>query len=294
MSEINCKYYRFGYSGYDFLSVCGSVYTQSEVLPNGIIQEIECDLEMKWMKVRTKHTNESDWLEMNLDGICKKDIIDFSDKGDRWEGDSLNGFPYGYGCIFNEENRIIYKGFMFEGKKVCFGSDYYGDLGTIEYVGDYYKNTRNGNGKLYDKKNECIYDGEWSNNSPLKERSIVVKKGLKEEDIHFGLEEIEIGKDCLDNLECFKLIGFDRLKRLIIHENSLKRMNCFCIEDCNELVCVNFETDNSINNDNDLETSKEKYNKLQRVFRIMNCRNLKDLYVSEGWFRYFNSAEINS
>ena len=46
-------------------------------------------------------------------------------------------------------------------------------FGTIEYVGDYYKNTRNGNGKLYDKKNECIYDGEWSNNSPLKERSIV-------------------------------------------------------------------------------------------------------------------------
>ena len=251
MSEINCKYYRFGYSGYDFLRVCGSVYTQSEVLPNGIIQEIECDLEMKWMKVRTKHTNESDWLEMNLDGICKKDIIDFSDKGDRWEGDSLNGFPYGYGCIFNEENHIMYKGFMFEGKKVCFGNDYYGDLGTIEYVGDYYKNTRNGNGKLYDKKNECIYDGEWSNNSPLKERSIVVKKELKEEDIHFGLEEIIIGSNCLDHIESFKLIGYKNLKRLVINKNGLENMKWFCIEDCNELVDLEFRNDIDEENEDD-------------------------------------------
>ena len=152
---------------------------------------------------------------------------------------------------------------------------------------------RYGNGKLCNKKNELIYEGEWYMNNPLETRSVKIDKELKEEDIHYGLEELEIGDDCLDNLECFKLIGFDRLKRLIIHENSLKRMTCFCIEDCNELVCVNFETDNSIDND-DLEIAKDKYYKLQRVFRIMNCRNLKDLYVSEGWFRYFNSAEINS
>ena len=53
MGENKCKYYGFGYSGYDYLSVDDSVYTQSELLSNGTIREIQCDINEKWMKVRT-------------------------------------------------------------------------------------------------------------------------------------------------------------------------------------------------------------------------------------------------
>ena len=293
MNQEGCKYYRFGYSGYNFLSVNRSVYTQSELLPDSIIREVICDKEDKWMKVRERKEENEEWNEIDLDGLQRGITIDLSEKGDRWEGDSLKGSLFGYGCIYNSDNQLIYSGFIFEGLKVCYGIELYGDVSLVEYEGEFYNGMRYGNGKLCNKKNELIYEGEWYMNNPLELYSLRIERELKEEDIHYGLEEIEIGKDCLDNLECFKLIGYDRLKKLIIHENSLKRMTCFCIEDCNELVCVYFETDNSISDD-DLEIAKEKYNKLQRVFRIMNCRNLKGLYVSKGWFRYFNSAEINS
>ena len=54
MSEEECKCYRFGYSGCNFLSVNRSVYTQSELLPDGIIREVVCDKDDKWMKVRER------------------------------------------------------------------------------------------------------------------------------------------------------------------------------------------------------------------------------------------------
>ena len=286
--------YPFGFLGVTFLTKLDSVYFHSEILINGNIREIRCDKEEKWMKVWSFSGKSTKWDELDVANLRRGDTIDLNENGERWEGDSLNGNPFGYSCIYNSDNQLIYSGFIYEGLKVCYGIELYGDVSLVEYEGEFNKGMRYGNGKLCNKKNELIYEGEWYMNNPSEIKSIRIERELKEEDIHFGLEEIEIGKECLDNLECFKLIGYDHLKTLIIHENSLKRMNCFCIEDCNELVCVNFEADNSISNDNDLETSKEKYNKLQRVFRIMNCRNLKDLYVSEGWFRYFNSAEINS
>ena len=45
MSEEGCKYYGFGYSGCNFLCINRSVYTQSELLPDGEIRENECDKE---------------------------------------------------------------------------------------------------------------------------------------------------------------------------------------------------------------------------------------------------------
>ena len=38
--------------------------------------------------------------------------------GERWEGNSLNGLPFGYGCVYNSENQLIYEGFMFNGMKM--------------------------------------------------------------------------------------------------------------------------------------------------------------------------------
>ena len=47
MNQEECKYYGFGYSGCNFLSVNRSIYTQSELLPDGEIRENECDKEKK-------------------------------------------------------------------------------------------------------------------------------------------------------------------------------------------------------------------------------------------------------
>ena len=241
MNQNQSKYYRFGYSGCNFLSVNRSVYTQSELLPHGIIREIQCDKDDKWMKVRERKAEDEEWIEISLDELKHHDIIDLKENGERWEGDSLNGNPFGYGCIYNSENQLIYSGFIFEGLKVCYGIEVYGDVSIVEYEGEYYKGMRYGNGKLYDKKNELIYEGEWYMNNPLETSSVKIDRELKEEDIHFGLEELEIGENCGNELKCFKLIGFDHLKKLIIHKNSLRNLDSLVISNNNELTIIEIE-----------------------------------------------------
>ena len=297
MNQEQCKYYRFGYSGCNYLCINRSVYTQSELLPNGIIREIQCDKDDKWMKVRERKKENEEWNEIDLDGLKHHDIIDLNENGDRWEGDSLNGSPFGYGCIYNSENQLIYSGFIYEGLKVCYGIEVYGDVSLVEYVGGYYNGMRYGNGKLYDKKNELIYEGEWYMNNPLETSSVKIDRELKEEDIHFGLEELEIGDDCLDNIECFKLIGYDRLKKLILHKNRIMRMNCFCIEDCNELVNIelfdNYGKDD-YNEDEIVDNNVDDNSESHRVFKIINCKSIKELNVSNNWFPFFDHAELIS
>ena len=117
----------------------------------------------------------------------------------------------------------------------------YGGISIVEYEGEFYKGMRYGNGKLYDKKKELIYEGEWYMNNPLETRSVKIDKELKEEDIHFGLEEIVIGDDCLDNIECFKLIGYDHLKKLILHKNSLKNLDSLVISNNIELKIIDIK-----------------------------------------------------
>ena len=128
------------------------------------------------MKVRERREESEEWNEIDLSGLKHHDVIDLNEKGDRWEGDTLNGNPYGYGCLYNSENQLIYSGFIFEGLKVCYGTELYGDVGIVEYEGDFYKGNRYGNGKLYDKKNELIYEGKWYMNNPLELYSLRVDR----------------------------------------------------------------------------------------------------------------------
>ena len=86
------KYYPFGYSGYQFLERNNTRYIQSELLPDNSIRVIECDIEEKWMKVKERENHSSDWINVNLSELYHCNIIDLNDKGERWEGDSLNSF----------------------------------------------------------------------------------------------------------------------------------------------------------------------------------------------------------
>ena len=94
---------------------------------------------------------------------------------------------------------------------------------------------------MYDKKNKLIYEGEWANNNPFELYSLRIENELKEEDIHSGLEELEIGKNCCNDLKYFKLIGFAHLKKLIFHKNSLKNLDSLVISNNNELTIIEIE-----------------------------------------------------
>ena len=279
--------YSIGLSGLCYLSLNKNVYIHSEVLDNDIIREIECDNESKCMKVRERNENSIEWVELELNELHKGIILDLNDNGYRWEGACLNGYPFGYGSIYNEHNVIIYNGFVYEGMKVCYGIKYYGDNGIVEYCGTYYKNTRFGKGRLYDKKNELVYEGEWYDNNPLELVSIHLKdkEVLTDSSIHFGLEELIIDSFCKTSLSTIQLIGFPHLKQLqignfghcYIYFNTMKvfikdmkkamdveNNELILIENCNELTEVNVGI-SLLFNDNDNICGK---------FSIRNCQKL--------------------
>ena len=281
------KYYPFDTSGCSYLSINNSIYVHSELLSDYSIRVIECDIQEKSMKVKTHNKNSSEWIEMNMDSFIKNDIVDLNENGTRWEGDSLNGSPFGYGRIYNSENQLIFKGFVFEGMKVCFGEEYYGDIGIVEYEGNYYKNDRFGYGRLYDKKNELVYEGEWYENHPLELMSIHFQddEEVTDNSIHFGLEELRIDLFCKTSLSTIQLIGFPNLKQLqignfchcLFYHNPMKvfikdmkkamdveNNELILIENCNELTEVNVGI-SLLFNDNDNICGK---------FSIRNCQKL--------------------
>ena len=156
MDTTTKKYYPFGYSGCQYLSINNTHYIQSELLSENFVRVIECDIEEKWMKVKICVGESLKWTEMKLNDLQRGATIDLSENGDRWEGDSLKGDPFCYGCLYNSENQLIYSGFIFEGLKVCYGKEMYGDVGIVEYEGGYYNGMRFSYGRLYNKKNELI------------------------------------------------------------------------------------------------------------------------------------------
>ena len=236
-NQTRLSYYQLDNSGLNYLSIQGTHYCHSELLEDDTIRMIEWDIEEKKMTMKEKNIDSVNWNEIDLDGLQYEETIDLSDQGDRWEGCSLNGDPFGYGCIYNSENQLVYKGFMYEGQKVCYGFEFYGDFGIVKYEGSFYKDMRYGYGKLYNKLNKLVYEGEWLNNEPIKERNMSVNI-IKDKNIHVGIKELTIGTNCLKPLDTFRLCRYSHLEKVEIEENQMVLMRDFCIEECDELLHV--------------------------------------------------------
>ena len=52
-------------------------------------------------------------------------VLNLSDDGERWEGDVLDNQPYGWGVLYDSENRMVYEGFRIGKVNVCYGTQYY-------------------------------------------------------------------------------------------------------------------------------------------------------------------------
>ena len=284
--------YPIGLKDVEYLRFKNGVYFHSEILRSDVFQVIECDMNDKLMKVRTYRPKKNQWEEMDLKELIKGDIIDLSDNGERWEGDSLQHKPFGYGCIYNSENQIIYKGFIFEEKKVCYGSEFFGDVGIVEYEGCYYKNMRFGKGKLFNKKNELIYDGEWFNNQPMNEKKVEKSHYLKENSIHFGLEELVFEDNYLNDLRYFILNGYDNLKRLIVGKNCCGFGEADEVEiDYPEEDMIRYHIgyddrrDNYYIDKNEVNHSESYDNDLYiGKYQIENCMQLEEIFIDEDSF----------
>ena len=194
-------------------------------------------------------------------GIEHNQVLDLNDDGERWEGDVQDNQPYGWGVLYDSENRIAYEGFRIRGVNVCYGRSYYSEVGVIECEGGICEGKRWGRGIQYDRKGKTVFDGKWMNDEHLSRRIV-----LSEENqfLHNHIEELiiesnncngpewtaldlgfishlqllEVGDECFEYVNEVKLIGLSELERVVIGEmcfNIEKSPGCFYLKNCERL-----------------------------------------------------------
>ena len=221
-----------------------------------------------------------------VSGIEHKRVLDLNDDGERWEGDILQNKPFGWGVLYDSENRRAYEGFRIEDMNVCYGTKYYSDVQKVEYKGGICEGKRWGRGIQYDRNGKTVFDGEWMNDDNQIEKRVV----LNEENqlIHTHIEELivennscngpewtaldltlmshlrllEVGNECFENVKEVKLIGLSQLERVVIGMNSFTK------------------------NGNDYDPN--------RHFHLKNCERLRELKIGCDSFSDYSMCEIEN
>ena len=182
----------------------------------------------------------------DVKGIEHNQVLDMSDDGERWESDVLDNAPYGWGVLYDSENRMVYEGFRIGEVNVCYGTRYYSDLGVIEYEGEWCEGKRWGRGIQYDRKGNTVFEGEWMNDEQLIKQVVLNDENPS---LHNRIEELivsnnscngkewsaldlsfmpnlrllQVGNECFENVKEVKLIGLNQLESVLIGENSFTK-----------------------------------------------------------------------
>ena len=277
--QNNVHYYSYGLSGYYSLIVNGPLYYHTEILPDKSVRRIQCNINEKTMEILLWNKGTSMLKKLKLNKLKKGSIIDLNDMGERWEGDSLNDKPYGYGCMYDSENRLAYKGFVYCGVKVCYGTQFFSDVGIVQYEGDYYRNMRHGHGKLYDKKSGLVYEGKWVFDKPAYEYERKPEENLKESMISYNIDDITCEDNWSTSYDSFNIIGFERLKKITIGNDCFKNVKEFGIANCNVLEDIKIGVGSFKNNHQDKTM-------VSHTTYIRDCRRLKRCHFSDGAFGF--------
>ena len=207
-------------------------------------------------------------------GIEHNVMLELNNDRERWEGDVLQNKPYGWGVVYDSENRMVYEGFRIRNVNVCYGRSYYSDTGVIEYEGMICEGKRWGRGTQYDRTGVVIYEGGWLNNTHedgkvilINEdnyRSVLYHTMVKElivgdhccndeewRMIDFSLlrmlREVRVGDDCFKRVNKVNLVSLHQLERVVIGKNCFteKKDECvvfnreyrgrFCLKDCEKV-----------------------------------------------------------
>ena len=182
----------------------------------------------------------------DVSGIEHAQVLDMSDDGERWEGDVLHNEPYGWGMAYDSENRMAYEGFRIGEVNVCYGTRYYSDIQKVEYEGEWCGGQRWGRGIQYDRSGSMVFDGEWMDDEQLSKRVVLTEENqclhnrieelivIDEScngrewsvlDLSFmpNLQVLEVGNECFVNVNEVKLVGLNRLERVVIGDDCFTR-----------------------------------------------------------------------
>ena len=166
---------------------------------------------------------------------------------------------------------------------------YYPDIAMVEYEGEIYEGKRYGSGVLYDRNGCVVYEGKWVDDDRFTNgtrtrveissslfrfhncvEELVVQDGCCNDsswrtlDLRFlfALEVLDVGKMCFQNVDEVRLIGLQKLRRVMIGSNSF--------------------------------TKKERGNDPNRHFCLKNCPKLKSLKIGSLSFSDYSVCEIEN
>ena len=226
----------------------------------------------------------------DVKGIEHAKVLDLSDDGERWEGDVLDNQPYGWGVLYDSENRMAYEGFRIGDVNVCYGSSFFPDLQKVEYKGGICEGKRWGRGIQYDRNGKTVFDGEWvndgheqlSNRAVLNEENQLLHNHIEELvvennscngpkwnalDLSFisHLRLFEVGDECFKYMDEVKLVGLSKLERVVIGKSFMKKKKGL-------LLSVN----------------------LNRHFYLKDCEKVRELKIGGYSFSDYFTCEIEN
>ncbi|CBK22210.2 uncharacterized protein [Blastocystis hominis] len=244
-------------------------------------------------------------------------IVDL-DHGSRFEGLVLTekekegkiGIPFGYGEMYDDDGILMYKGIMINWKRFGYGTSYHNN-GCIEYEGYWCDDKRFGIGKVYDRYGKLVNECEWCNgiecdidekyegdgskpmNIGMKHLKLIDNCVLVDWDVSLlhNLKLIEIGDDCFESVQTFKIDGLNRLKTIKIGINSFtQNKNWFGNDRSKSFHILNCESLESI------QIGRYSFSDFAGDFELRNLPQLQSIQIgtigSESYNFYYSSFVI--
>lgn len=213
-------------------------------------------------------------------------IVDLDVTGRRWDGSVIEGKPFGYGALYDEEGRKEYEGFVLNGVKTGYGKEYYSDTGSLVFSGCYRSNRRFGKGVLYNRNSDVVFDGLWRD----RELSSSIVNATVVDSL---TESLEYSRNSFSEMESFFLPWFlYSLKRVVIHAFSFRSVRTVDICGLHQLEYI-FIDERAFT----YSTSWQSIKKSERSdgeLQIFNCSKLKSIHLGDYAFSDYHHFGLHN
>lgn len=182
---------------------------------------------------------------------------------------------------------MAYEGFRLGEVNVCYGIQYYSDLGVIEYKGEWFEGKRWGRGVWYNRTGIVKFDGKWIDggrkvgkraevgenpflHSCIKELTVSSNCSNEEEwtaldlSFMFNLRELKVGNKCFLYVQEMKLVGLKKLESVTVGDDCFNRRVMS--------ICANPRCH----------------------FQLKNCERIKELKIGCDSFVCYSTIDIES
>ena len=214
---------------------------------------------------------------IDLSEVRHNEIADLNVNGDRWEGDAVNGKPCGWGIFYDRDNHMTYEGFRIIRTNVCYGRSFFGDVGGVEYEGEWCEGMRWWRGTQYDRKGRVLFDGKW-----LDDYNLIDNAGMIVDDswAYNRIERLIVSENSCNESEggVLDLSFLTELKELVVGNRSF-----FFVE---EVRLIGLERIESI------RIGDECFMQPEGRFYLKNCPSLKELHILGQSFTPYFVCEI--